>query len=259
MADSQSDFHNYTIVWTEELLTWKIDGATVRTMTYASALAGANYPQTPMRVKLGIWAGGDSSNSEGTIAWAGGATDYSAGPFTAFIKSISITNYNPASSYTYGDLTGSYESIVLDSSNSTSTTDSSSSSGTTGASSPLWLSCPHRSSIAAFLANSSPTGVTSSSSSNGTITTSSSNSTSSVAGSSNSTSYLNGTTSSSPPSSSSSSSGSSSSGSSSSSTSSASASASSALTTSAAEGLWTSRTLGNSAFMAVVGCAFALM
>ncbi|KAG8166023.1 hypothetical protein KVR01_004575 [Diaporthe batatas] len=113
MADSQADFHNYTIVWAKESTTWMIDGEPVRTMAYADANGGANYPQTPMRVKLGIWAGGDPGNPAGTIQWAGGETNYDEGPFTAYIKSVDITHYNPAKSYTYGDLTGSAESIVL--------------------------------------------------------------------------------------------------------------------------------------------------
>lgn len=128
MADSQADFHNYTIVWTKESTVWMIDGESVRTLAYADANGGANYPQTPMRVKLGIWAGGDPSNPEGTIQWAGGETNYDDGPFTAYIKSVSITNYNPAKSYTYGDLTGSAESIVL---GDTDVTDSSADAGST--------------------------------------------------------------------------------------------------------------------------------
>lgn len=125
MADSQSDFHNYTIVWTKESTIWMIDGESVRTLAYADANGGDNYPQTPMRVKLGIWAGGDSSNSEGTIEWAGGETNYDDGPFTAYIQSVSITNYNPAKSYTYGDLTGSYDSIVLGDTDANTTSTSS--------------------------------------------------------------------------------------------------------------------------------------
>lgn len=128
MANSQEDFHNYTIVWTKETVEWMIDGSVVRTLNYADANGGDNYPQTPMRVKLGIWAGGDSSNGEGTIEWAGGETDYSDGPFTAYVKSVSITNYNPASEYTYSDTSGSYDSITL----SGSSSDSSSSSSSTG-------------------------------------------------------------------------------------------------------------------------------
>lgn len=157
MADSQSEFHNYTVVWTKESLTWKIDGATVRTLAYADALAGDNYPQTPMRVKLGIWAGGDSSNSAGTIAWAGGATDYSDGPFTAYIKSVSIVNYNPAGTYTYGDTSGSYDSIELGDSTSSTSTSSTSSSGSSSSSS----------------GSNSSSGSDSSSSSSGSTTTSS--------------------------------------------------------------------------------------
>lgn len=134
MADSQAEFHNYTIVWTKESTVWMIDGQSVRTLAYADANGGANYPQTPMRVKLGIWAGGDPSNPEGTIQWAGGETNYDEGPFTAYIQSVSITNYNPAHSYTYGDLTGSYESIQLgdtdvNTTSSNSGTDSSANDG----------------------------------------------------------------------------------------------------------------------------------
>lgn len=67
-----------------------------------------------MRIKLGIWAGGDSDNAEGTITWAGGETDYSDAPFTMIVESVKIENFNPAESYTYGDQTGDYGSIELD-------------------------------------------------------------------------------------------------------------------------------------------------
>jgi hypothetical protein len=92
-----------------------------------------------MVVKLGIWAGGDSSNSEGTIEWAGGETDYDDVPFTMYVKSVNIVNYNPAASYNYTDKTGSYTSIVasnsttgsgIHSSNSVSVSASSSSAST---------------------------------------------------------------------------------------------------------------------------------
>lgn len=124
MADSQADFHNYTFKWTEETLEWLIDGTSVRSLAYADALGGENYPQTPMRVKLGTWAGGDSDNSYWTIQWAGGETDYSEGPFTAYIKSVSIVNYNPATEYTYGDTSGSYDSIEITGGNSSSVAES---------------------------------------------------------------------------------------------------------------------------------------
>lgn len=122
ISDSQSEFHEYKLVWTEETITWLVDGSSVRTLAYADALNGENYPQTPMRIKLGIWAGGDSTEPEGTIEWAGGETDYTQGPFTAYFQSINIVNYNPAETYTYGDLTGSWESIELSNSTSANST-----------------------------------------------------------------------------------------------------------------------------------------
>ncbi|KAF4477666.1 putative glycosidase crf1 [Colletotrichum fructicola Nara gc5] len=113
VADSQGTSTNYTIDWTKEAVKWYIDGALVRTLNYADALGGQNFPQTPARLRLGIWAGGDPDNSAGTITWAGGETDYTKAPFTMTVQSVSITNANPAGSYTYGDKSGSYDSIVL--------------------------------------------------------------------------------------------------------------------------------------------------
>ncbi|KAJ5933587.1 concanavalin A-like lectin/glucanase [Penicillium verhagenii] len=101
--------------WTWTELTWSIDGTVVRTLTYDEAVHddASRYPQTPMSIRIGIWAGGDSDNDEGTIEWAGGETDYSDGPFTMYVKSVSIVNYNPATSYRYTDETGSMDSIEI--------------------------------------------------------------------------------------------------------------------------------------------------
>lgn len=117
------EFHTYSVDWTPQQIQWFVDGDLKRTLAYDDAVNGANFPQTPMVLKLGIWAGGDSSEGEGTIEWAGGKTDFSDAPFTMYVESVNITNYNPAESYTYGDKTGAYTSIVL--SNSTSTGSSS--------------------------------------------------------------------------------------------------------------------------------------
>lgn len=83
-------------------------------MLYADAVGGRNYPQTPVNVRIGIWAGGDPANDPGTIEWSGGETDYSAGPFTMVLEKIEVVNENPAKSYSYGDLTGDYQSIKMD-------------------------------------------------------------------------------------------------------------------------------------------------
>ncbi|KAF4500021.1 murein transglycosylase [Fusarium agapanthi] len=128
VTNAQEEFHNYTIHWTKDSCEWYINGVAVRTLKYADALGGENYPQTPMRVKLGIWAGGDPDNAEGTIEWAGGETDYSGGPYTMTVQKITIENLNPAESYTYSDKTGSYKSIEFDEKDSGSTDDDHSSS-----------------------------------------------------------------------------------------------------------------------------------
>ncbi|KAF4448432.1 murein transglycosylase [Fusarium austroafricanum] len=114
VTNTQGEFHNYTIHWTKDSCEWIINNKVVRTLTYADAAGGQEYPQTPMRVKLGIWAGGDPNNQEGTIQWAGGKTDYKGAPYTMTVQKVKIENLSPASSYEYGDQTGSYKSIKFD-------------------------------------------------------------------------------------------------------------------------------------------------
>ncbi|KIX04009.1 uncharacterized protein Z518_07562 [Rhinocladiella mackenziei CBS 650.93] len=109
--DNHDTFHTYSIDWTADQIVWSVDGTTVRAMTQDQAEAG-QYPQTPMYVKLGAWAGGDPSNPEGTIQWAGGVTDYSLGPFTMYVKSVHVTDYSTGSQYSYSGTSGTWQSIV---------------------------------------------------------------------------------------------------------------------------------------------------
>ncbi|KAJ4323144.1 transglycosylase [Neodidymelliopsis sp. IMI 364377] len=106
---SQSGFKTYTIEWTPEQIVWQIDGVTVRTLEPANA--ENQYPQTPMQIKFGAWAGGDPANAAGTIEWARGPTDYSKGPFTMQVKSLKVADYSTGSTYTYGDTSGTWKSI----------------------------------------------------------------------------------------------------------------------------------------------------
>lgn len=93
-----------------------IDGNVVRTITRAEA--GANYPQTPMRVKLGTWNPGHQGNNQGTVDWAGGYTNFADGPFVAYYKKVVITDMgngvSGASSYTYTDKSGLDTSIKIE-------------------------------------------------------------------------------------------------------------------------------------------------
>ncbi|OAA60258.1 glycoside hydrolase family 16 protein [Niveomyces insectorum RCEF 264] len=115
----QADFHNYTTVWTNTSLVYYVDGQVIRTLLPKDANNTNNYPQTPARISLGIWAGGDPSLPVGTRQWAGGDTDFSKAPFSMYVRSIQVTDYNTGKEYSYGDMSGSWESIKIASGNST--------------------------------------------------------------------------------------------------------------------------------------------
>lgn len=119
VATPVETFHVYTVDWTAEAINWYIDGNLVRTLAYGDALAlgGKNYPQTPMRVKMGNWVGCASvaattdPKTQGTCQWAGGAIDMSHAPFTMYVQSVTIEDYGSGCEYIYGDMSGSYQSI----------------------------------------------------------------------------------------------------------------------------------------------------
>jgi len=113
VSNPQNTVHTYAVNWTSSSLVFSIDGTAVRTLLYTDADGGANYPQTPMKLKLGNWAGGAAGEPAGTVEWAGGATDFAAAPFTMYVESVSIVNENPGMQYVWGDRTGSYESIKV--------------------------------------------------------------------------------------------------------------------------------------------------
>lgn len=116
------EFITYTIDWTKESIKWYIEDKLVRTVPFDDplALGGANYPQTPMRVKMGSWIGclNEAAKSDpktkGTCDWAGGSADFSKGPFTMYVKSTTIQDYSCGGDYSYTDATGSYQSIKTD-------------------------------------------------------------------------------------------------------------------------------------------------
>ncbi|CAK7232528.1 transglycosylase [Sporothrix bragantina] len=110
-ANNQADFITYTIDWTADRIVWSVASTVVRTLTYADAATG-QYPQTPMQVKFGAWAGGDTStNAEGTVEWARGPTDFSDGPFSMVVRSILVTDYSTGKEYVYSNTSGDWQSI----------------------------------------------------------------------------------------------------------------------------------------------------
>jgi beta-glucanase (GH16 family) len=66
VENPQTQFHTYTVDWTPTALTWSVDGTVVRTIYASQADSGSHqYPQTPAKFQLGIWAGGDPGNAWG--------------------------------------------------------------------------------------------------------------------------------------------------------------------------------------------------
>ena len=112
------DFHNYTIDWTKESITWSVDGTDVRVLTYDAAKGGAGYPQTPMQVRLGSWVAGRPGSPQGTVDWAGGLANLDGEPSRAYYRRVSVTDYaggvEGAKQYIYSDRSGTWESIIVD-------------------------------------------------------------------------------------------------------------------------------------------------
>jgi beta-glucanase (GH16 family) len=118
-ANNQGVAHTYGVNWTSAALTWLVDGVAVRTLLYEDAKGGTRFPQTPMKLKVGAWAGGDAdNNAQGTVEWAmggkPGSTNYADGPFSMYVESINIINYSPAAAYSYSDNTGNWQSIRVE-------------------------------------------------------------------------------------------------------------------------------------------------
>ncbi|KIX07020.1 uncharacterized protein Z518_04996 [Rhinocladiella mackenziei CBS 650.93] len=113
VSNPQNEWHNYTVDWSREKLEWFIDGQSIRVLNYEDANGGYNFPQTPCTVRLGIWAGGDPKNPNGTVEWAGGETDYGDVPFTMTVKSVRVSDASRATQYAWGDKSGSWQSIKL--------------------------------------------------------------------------------------------------------------------------------------------------
>ncbi|KAK4659356.1 transglycosylase [Podospora pseudocomata] len=108
--NNQGEFITYIIDWTPQRIQWYVGGTLVRTLGYDEA--EGQFPQTPMQVKFGAWSGGDSAtNPPGTVEWARGPTDYSRGPFSMVVRGAVVTDYSTGKSYTYGDNSGTWQSI----------------------------------------------------------------------------------------------------------------------------------------------------
>lgn len=103
-SDTNANYHDYEIDWTENRIHWIVDGVIVRTLykedTWDPKLRIFKYPQTPMRLEVALWPGGLETNHPGTIDWAGGLIDWENSPdmletgsFTAHVDSMTVVPY----------------------------------------------------------------------------------------------------------------------------------------------------------------------
>ncbi|KAJ3283015.1 hypothetical protein HK104_010603 [Borealophlyctis nickersoniae] len=83
-------YHDYTVRWTKDSITWLGDGQVLRTVRRADTCRGntCSFPSTPSRIQFAIWDGGAVGG--GTRDWAGGMIDWSKGPFHATFQSVMI-------------------------------------------------------------------------------------------------------------------------------------------------------------------------
>lgn len=104
-SDTYSNYHEYTLDWQENALTFSIDGSAVRTVKKSDTIVNGvpNYPTTPSRIQLSIWPAGINTSAPGTIEWAGGMInwndpDYTAagGHFAAVYESVTVSCATPS-------------------------------------------------------------------------------------------------------------------------------------------------------------------
>lgn len=113
----QDDFHNYTLDWTKERIQWWLDGEMLRELKFEEAKNGTEFPQTPMNIRIGAWAGGDVDNlPKETVDWAGGPTDFKKGPYTMMVQSVYCKDYTSAKTYSWAnmDASGSWEKVKVE-------------------------------------------------------------------------------------------------------------------------------------------------
>ncbi|KAI6029648.1 glycoside hydrolase family 16 protein [Pisolithus microcarpus] len=118
LADTYSSWHDFTIDWQPDALTFLVDGNVTRTIKASDCVDNTtgvvHYPNTPSRIQLSLWPAGISTEPQGTVQWSGGMINWndpdyvSAGHFYALFQSVSVQCNDTApmnssvTSYVYG-------------------------------------------------------------------------------------------------------------------------------------------------------------
>ncbi|KAI1402879.1 hypothetical protein F4819DRAFT_260955 [Hypoxylon fuscum] len=129
VSNTNEEWHEYEIRWTPDKIEWLVDGKSGRVQekskTWNSTLNQWDFPQTPARVQLSIWPGGDEKNGKGTIDWAGGQIDWDSDDikkdkyYYATIGEVTMDCYqtdkapgtNSGKSYVYKDAKGTNDTV----------------------------------------------------------------------------------------------------------------------------------------------------
>lgn len=92
LANSYDAYHTYAVEWTDTRLVLSIDGQARKAWRPGDgSLPPGAWPQTPMQLKLGLWAVGADP---GETAWAGGEPDWErAAPFVARFARVDVDDY----------------------------------------------------------------------------------------------------------------------------------------------------------------------
>jgi len=91
-ADSNG-FVTYGIDWNADSLTWYVNGNAVRTLNREDTKDDSGnylYPTDSSQLQLSVWDAGTGS-APGTVAWAGGATDWSVPEYDIQVDQIEVT------------------------------------------------------------------------------------------------------------------------------------------------------------------------
>jgi len=94
--------------WTEGRIEWILDGVSVAVLT--NDTAGLGFSQTPGRVTIGIWCPACYSATPGLV---GIPVSDNFDDYVATVGTLEVINYNPATEYTYSDMSGSSSSVVI--------------------------------------------------------------------------------------------------------------------------------------------------
>ncbi|BGP20867.1 putative glycosidase CRH2 [Rhodosporidiobolus nylandii] len=104
-TDRAGEFHDYTISWMPDAITWLFDGVPVRNVSKNTTVDPENpavfhYPQTPSRIRFSIWGAGVEGASEGLLKFVGGKVDWNAseyaqrGYYASYVSGVSVDCYD---------------------------------------------------------------------------------------------------------------------------------------------------------------------